>query len=535
MSLYKKLTGFLSKGFSDPESGAFAYSCVTLLVALVGIVRERILASTVGPGLVLDAYVVAHKIPDILYMTTAALFVSTTLLPYIIREQSLEKRHRLMSEIYTVQSLGSALLAVILIFLTPYIIPLIAPGFSEQAIGTAINMTRVMLFSPILLGISNILSLVAHTHKQFVIIALSPLIYNIGMTVSVWIGYDLLGYWALPLGIFVAALLHMSVQLFAVRSWGAGLPQWVKGIDWQRIRMVLWHALPRAFALAMVPLTALGIIAIGSQLPEGSVSLLNFAIIIQNVPVTLIGASMAVASFPILVELAVAGDSVGFSKRIASSIRLMTVVALPVIALLWVLRHEVVQLLLSSGRFTIEHGYTTAALVGILVLGIWAQSIVQLSNRIYYAYDQTWSPFIQSSIGMAVSLSVAYFLGDVWGVSLVLLATALVVGWWVNAIIAAVRISNHYVVRSDIISIGASLRQAGGAAVVAVVVGLLMQRLIGDWATVHIFVTAIVRSLAIGVPMLIVMIAVLWLSGNTEIRRLGNTLRRRLSSGSNPV
>ncbi len=527
--MVQKIGRFFSQGFSSPEAGAFAYSCVTLLVTLVGIVRERILASTIGPGPVLDAYVLAHKIPDVLYVTTAALFVATTLLPYIVREQSPEKKQRFLSEIYTVQSIGSIVLALILIVLAPVIIPLLAPGFAPATLAMAIDMSRIILISPIFLGISNILGLSAHMHKQFIVVALSPLIYNLGMVVSVWFGYEALGYWVLPLGIVVAALMHMLVQLIATRSLGMALPQWVAGVDWRRIKSILLNALPRAFALATVPLTALGIIALGSTLPEGSVSLLNFAIIIQNVPVTLIGSSMAVASFPVLVDLAAKGDVVGFSRRVAASVRVMTTIAFPVIAVAWVLRDEVVQMLLSSGRFTAEHGQATAVLVGILVLGVWAQSIMQLGARVYYAHERTWNSFFQNSIGMVVSLGVAYAAGQIWGMSLVLLASAFVIGWWVNALIVAVRIGTRYIEQPDIFSIGISIVQSCVAAFAGVCVGLWAQNLTSSLVLSHVFITAIVQAVLVGGSMSVVMVLVLLMMGNTEIRQLWNTLRRRLA------
>jgi len=126
----KSFAGLLSFEFKTPELGALAFSAITLITTLVGIFRERIFASLIGPGPILDAYVLAHKIPDILYTSTAALFVAATVLPYLAKEETEEEKKQMLSEFFTILLYGSVALSVIGIIIIPTIIPLLGPGFS---------------------------------------------------------------------------------------------------------------------------------------------------------------------------------------------------------------------------------------------------------------------------------------------------------------------------------------------------------------------------------------------------------------------
>jgi putative peptidoglycan lipid II flippase len=527
-TMFSRFTKFLSQGFSSPELGALAYSSVTLLVTLIGIFRERLLASLVGPGPVLDAYVLAHKIPDVMYATTAALFVSTTLLPHILRETTEGGKRRLMSEMFTVLIVGSTLLAVVLIFLVPILIPLIGPGFSAETQQMAINMSQVILFSPILLGISNLLGINVQMGRRFILVALSPLLYNLGTVITIWLGYDMFGYLVLPGAILIAATLHMIVQLISTRAIGGILPVLVRRVHWKRVLYVLGHAFPRTLTTAVVPVTSLGIISIASHLPSGTVSLLNFGIVIQNVPVTLIGGSLAVASFPLLAELAVSGTRAEFSRRVSQSFRVITALSLPVVALLWLLRREVVDILLSAGQFSAEHAATTASIVGILVLGLWAQSFNLLGARIYYAHDKTWQPFFQNLFGMAIALGSAFASYYIWGPDILRLAGAYVIGWWASAFLLTIRVTRLYCEDSDVRSMIRGIFGSLLSAVVILIVGSLVYDLVSLWQIDGRFVTLIARGFIVGVSGVLAGIGTLTLIGDAEAKMFLGFLRRRL-------
>ncbi len=524
--MVKRIARFLSTDFSSPELGAFAYSAVTLLVTFLGIFRERLLASSIGPGSVLDAYVLAHKIPDVLYVTTAALFVSTTLLPYLVREKTPEGKQQLMSEMYTVQLVGSAILAILFIVFNPILMPLIGPGFSAETLTMAQNMSQIILLSPILLGMSNLLGINSQINKQFIIVALSPLLYNLGTVLTLYFGYNALGYFVLPIAILFSALLHMVVQLISSRSTGI-MPQLVWRIDWGRTRTIIANAIPRTFTTAIVPITALGIIGIGSHLASGSVSLLNFGIVIQNVPVTLIGGALAVASFPVLLDIAASGDRARFSARIAMSLRVMTTLALPITALMYVLRNEVVGLLLSSGNFTIQHAATTAGIVGVMALGLWAQSMVLVGARIYYAQGKTWSPFYQNIIGMAVALGFAYGVAYLWGANLYMLALAFLLGWWTNAIISLIRISSLYCTRTDIRHMLKGMMGALLVSFAVFIVAYYVRGFVVDWNLGSKLITTIAQGLVVGGAGVLVGIGALLLIGDTESKMFVAFLRKK--------
>ncbi len=351
-----------------------------------------------------------------------------------------------MNQLFTVLVFGSVILSAVCIIWMPELIRMVTDSLSEEMFTKTVNMSRVLMVSPIMMGISNLLSVHAHQTKRFLIISLSPLLYNLCTVVGVYALYNKIGYMSLTYAIIFSAFMHMVVQVFSV-SYNEKLPRFVTSIDFRRVKNVLYQAAPRTFALVATPLMSLIVFYFSSELPEGSISLLAFAVVIQNVPVNLISNQIATAFFPTLVD--VSQDTRVFSQKVERVFSLLFLFSLISSALLFVLSDQVVSFLLKTGNFSKEHVESTGLLVSVLSLGAVFQGLSVISSRIYWARGYSWYPAIVNAFGIALG-SLYLYIQSKWAtVSMIDLSVSLLTVWVVNGLVNYISTGTMFKERGD--------------------------------------------------------------------------------------
>jgi putative peptidoglycan lipid II flippase len=445
----KKVLAWIVSPVYTSEIAAGFFALCSLATTFVGIFRERLLATMVGPGPILDAYIVGHKIPDFLYATTAAMVSVTILLPFVAKYSESNTEGERFSEIVTVYSIFSVAISGILIIVAPGLVQLIAPGVSVETYTHAVSMTRMLLISPILMGLSNIFVSISQLQKRFIATALAPLIYNIITLVGMFFLYPRMGPIGLPIAIVFAALSHMILTLFASLQ-GEMTFGFVSRVSWKRMVQLIVVAIPRTFSVSMSVVSSIVVVYFISKLPSGALSLYNMAIVIQNVPVTLVGISLATAIFPSLVSAFSENNQVAFSNHAAKTVRLIVFAGIPCAAVLFLVDNQVVSILFGGGKFTGEYITQTAKLVSLFALGILAQCFIQLTARMYYARNETWKPFRQGAIGLTTTVFAIITLQYLVSLTLEDIVLCLVLGWAVNAIIGVGGVLPRVLIRRDL-------------------------------------------------------------------------------------
>ena len=108
------------------------------------------------------------------------------------------------------------LLTLIALLLAPYFMRLVTPGFSAPDRDLTVALTRIMLLSPILLGLSGIFSAVVQSFQRFLAYAMAPVLYNLGIIAGVFFFVPIWGLPGLAIGVVLGAFLHFALQFFAV-------------------------------------------------------------------------------------------------------------------------------------------------------------------------------------------------------------------------------------------------------------------------------------------------------------------------------
>lgn len=391
------------------HNAAYLLGVFTLLSSILAFLRDRILAHTFGAGLSLDVYNAAFRLPDLIFVTIASLVSAYVLIPEFTRRSESE-RIAYMEAITVWFSVLIAFVGLIAFVLAPWILARVFPGLIAQGhAAELIEMTRIMLLQPIFLGLSNILATITQARKRYVIFALSPLFYNLGIILGVIVLYPILGLPGLAWGVVLGALMHVLVPLPTILRDGffVRIPRFGHFSVFLRTIMI---SLPRTLALSANQIVLFALIAIAGTLTVGSITVFTFAFNLQSVPVAIVGISYSVAAFPALAALYAAGKREEFVNQVRQAARHIIFWTFPITALVIVLRAHIVRVILGSGQFDWSDTRLTAAAFALFALALCANALMPLLVRGYYATGRSWTPFMVNII----AASGAVVLGFSW-------------------------------------------------------------------------------------------------------------------------
>lgn len=392
IALTERALRFLSSEVRGLHAAAYVLAACALLSSLLALVRDRLLANEFGASATLDIYYAAFRIPDILFVATGALVSVYILIPELVNKNGRERRDYIDTIIVGFSLLAVTLSAVCVVF-TPEILARLFPAYTGTNADLLVATTRILLFQPILLGLSNILAAITQVNHRYAIYALSPLLYNIGIILGIVFLYPLWGLEGLALGVVCGALLHALVQVPSIVKDGY-LRRMPRLYEPKALVRTAWVSAPRALALSMNQLAFFGLVALGSTLAAGSISVFMLAYNLQAVPLAIIGASYSVAAFPTLALALSRGEVREFVSHVAIAARYVLFWSIPASFLILVLRAYLVRVVLGSGAFDWTDTRLTAAAFALLSFSLVSQGIMLLLVRGYYAAGRTFVPFM---------------------------------------------------------------------------------------------------------------------------------------------
>jgi len=397
----------------------------TLISQVLGLVRDRLLAGTFGASTTLDIYYAAFRIPDLIFISVGSLMAVTVLVPLLVQfseEGNGETLSRFLSSVLTVFSASLILFAILAYFAMPHLASYVAPGFGEKELAVLVGLSRLLLLSPLLLGLSNLFGSLLQARHRFLAYAIAPILYNVGIIVGIVLFYPMFGIYGLAGGVILGASMHLAVQFFGCRIGGQNIKVvgFTMSVDWKATGLVFSRSLPRAIAMGANQLALIFLIAYASKLSEGSIAIFNLSFNLQSVPMALIGVSYSVASFPTMVKKLAEKEPSVFVTYIHRVMGNVVFFSLPVVALFVVLRKEIVMTVLGTGSFGGVAISTTASALAIFSIAVVFQNIILLLDRSYYGKGISSVPVITNIVGAITTIGVGYFLFNVYHSVLVL-------------------------------------------------------------------------------------------------------------------
>ncbi len=393
----EKILRIFGKESVNVNQAALLLGFFTLLSQILALFRDRSIAHFIGPSPSLDAYYAAFRIPDLIFISIASLASITVLIPFITAKMNGEKvtdeARKYLSDVFTVFLIVMVVVSLLAFLLMPFLVTIIAPGFAPAMQAKVIILSRIMLLSPILMGLSNLFGTVTQIFRKFFLYSLSPILYNLGIIIGIIFFYPSFGIYGLALGVALGALMHFIIQAFAASSSGF-TPKFSLHINFKDIKQVALTSLPRTLGLAFNNIALISIISLASFLKTGSISIFNLSFSLQSVPLNIIGISYAVAAFPTLAKSISLGKIEEFRGHLKSAARAIIFWSLPVTFLFIVLRAQIVRVILGSGSFSWENTRLVAASLAIFSVSVIAQGMIALLSRAYYARGDTKRPLV---------------------------------------------------------------------------------------------------------------------------------------------
>lgn len=391
------------------HQAAYVLAIFTFGSQILALVRDRLFAHQFGAGIELDLYYTAFRIPDVLYVLFASTLSVYVLIPFVaerISGKDSSRARQLLSEILSLFLMVYSVLALCLAIFAPYVVAHFFPGFLGHE-ETLVLLMRILLLQPLLLGASSLLGVITQFGHRFVLYALSPLLYNIGIIFGLVVLYPRFGVGGLAWGVIIGALCHLLIQIPFITKTDLS-PRFVLRFSLKNIQEVLGASLPRAFTLSLHQLVLLGLVGFASIMTVGSVSVFQFAFNLQSVPLAIIGVSYSVAAFPLLAQLYAEKKFELFTNHIVIGLRHIIFWTLPVIGLLVVIRAQFVRVVFGTGAFDWNDTRLTAAILALFALSLVSQAIHLFLVRALYAAGNTRLPFFVTLFTSVLALTFSF-------------------------------------------------------------------------------------------------------------------------------
>lgn len=387
---------------------ALIISIASFLSFALGLVRDRLLSGAFETS-ALDAYYAAFRIPDFVALVLMMGAISVAIIP-IFTENLLADKQKAFSYISNFLTIATALLIVVcgvLFFFAPNVVALIAPGFSPEKKEATVMLTRIMFLSPILLGVSNIISAVLMVFKRFLATSLAPIFYNIGSIVGIVFFVPLWGISGLAWGIVLGAFMHLIVQIPSLGGVGFIFkPSF--NVREKNFIQTIKLTIPRAIGLTAAQVNFIIITAVGSTLLVGSVTIFNRANDLAAPIVGLIAIPFATAVFPALSSAFSRGDHADFLQKFHLALRQILFLIIPASCMGFLLRAHLVRIVFGSAIVSWTATRLTAACFGIFMFTLFAQGLVYLISKTFYAIKNTMIPTMVSIVSIIVMPVLAY-------------------------------------------------------------------------------------------------------------------------------
>ena len=416
----------LSKGrkfFLDPQESVL--SAATLIMFMVvasrvlGLVRQRVLAHFFVPD-ELSLFFAAFRLPDLVFEVLVFGTFASAFIPVFTRslKEGNDKAWETAGIVVNIGLIIFVFFSAILSFHASFIYGFLAPGYSGENRETIVGLARVLFAAQGFFVISYVLTGVLESSRRFLIPALAPLFYNLGIILGTYFLAPKYGLLAPAIGVVFGAFTHFLVQFPLARKLGFRFLASLKLTP--DVKKIGKLAAPRILETAFLQISRTAELFLSSFLSTASYTYYTFGNSLQLVPVGLFGTSIAKAALPTLSREA--DSPARFRQTLFSALYDMCFFIMPIATVLIVLRIPLVRLVYGTDIFSWEATVQTGYVVSGFAVGIVFQAASALLARSFYALHDTKTP-VAVSISSILLVIVADFVFirilkfEVWGLA----------------------------------------------------------------------------------------------------------------------
>jgi len=399
---------------------ASLFMIVTLVVSrILGWLRLSVIGARYAQTPDLDAFLAAFRIPDALFNLLVAGALASAFIPvftgYLAKERE-DEAWRVASSVLNAIVLLLVVVSAIMWVVAPWVMPVLAPFTDPQQAALTLELTRIMLLSPIFMGLSALFTGILNSYRQFLSGATAPIVYNLVIILFAVFLTPFLGITALAWGTVAGALMMWLVQVpeltFRRTRYKLTLDLFHPGV--QEIARL---TVPRTLALGAVQLVFIVDTILAARLPEGSLTALIYANQLMQLPLGVFSIAISAAVFPTLSHFASLGLQNRMRDALQQAIRWILFLTLPTVVMMIVLRRPIVNLLFQYGQFGAQARESTQEAFLYYSLGLAGHALIQILARAYYASRDTKTPLALTLISIGTNITLSVLLAPLYGIN----------------------------------------------------------------------------------------------------------------------
>ena len=392
---------------------------------ILGLIREQVFAGLFGAGKLLDAFLLAFRVPNLLRDLFAEGALSTAFITTFskkIATEGDESAWRLGNKVATLTAVFMSAITLLGIIFAPQLIHLMAPLWPADKVALTILLTRIMWPFILLVSLAALVMGMLNAKNVFGAPAMASSYFNLGSI----IGGVALGYWldphfgtrslvGLSIGTLIGGLWQLTSQFPSLRRVGYHYHPDFRWRD-EGVRTVLTLMGPAVIAASAVQVNVLvntifaaSVRDAAGHVIDGPVSWLSIAFRLMQLPIGIFGVAVGTVTLPLVSRTAAVGDMAGFRSALAHALRLVMVLTIPAAVGLIMLGQPIIAILYQHGRFTPESTRQTAAALQFYAIGLAAYSGVKVLAPAFYALDKRYLPMLVSILSIVVNLILNWF------------------------------------------------------------------------------------------------------------------------------
>ncbi|MCL4370674.1 MAG: murein biosynthesis integral membrane protein MurJ [Chloroflexi bacterium] len=364
---------------------------------LTGLLRDIIISGQFGTSAEYEAYLAGNRIPDLLFQVLAGGAVASAFIPVLARYLAQDDREGASDLIWSLMNLSAVvivpLILLLMVFANP-MIGLLTPGWEAGQQSLAANLARVMLVSPLFFTLGCFTTSVLNAHHRFLLPALGPVMYNLGIIAgAVWLADAMPGLGlARGYGLAIGAALGALGFLLALRLGHDG------------VRQVGRLLLPRALGLGVTQVNFLVVLFFASLVPGGYAAL-NYAWLLTMLPLGVFAMAISTAVFPTMASQSANEQSAAMRRTLSQSLRAILYLTIPAGVGLIVLGRPLIRLLFERGQFGPAATEATFFALQFYAWALFAHASTEIVARAFYALHDTTTPFLVAAGAMLLNLA----------------------------------------------------------------------------------------------------------------------------------
>lgn len=389
-------------------SAATLLIVVAMIGQVLGFLRTRLISTNftvVDPG-ASDAFFSAFVIPDFFYFTIAAGALGVAYMPVLadkIASGNKKAAQDITNSLLNVTMLAMIIVAVIIFIFSKPLMHALAPNLPDENLKEAVTIMRLLSLNPFFFAISGIVTALQQTYGRFFFYAISPLFYNLAIISAVFLFKNNIGVIGLGIGALAGGILQMSVSLFGLTGLGF---RYRPRINWKNkdFIFVLKQLPPRSLDQGVDQINGVVEVNRAQTLGVGPVSYYTYATTLHNVPVMLLGNSIATAAFPRLIERLSQNRPDLFRKDFIKILLTMLWLATPVAIVGYFTRGYLARIIFGdvAPEVALIFGYLIAAIIGRIIYSMF--------SRYFYAHKDTRTPLYVSIFAIIFNIYLAFTL-----------------------------------------------------------------------------------------------------------------------------